>query len=332
MNFDLGAILLNLGIFAIAGSIHEFAHAVSAYTLGDSTARDEGRMTLNPVVHVDPIGTILFPIILTASGVPAFGWMRPVPVNPFNLYHPRRDDAVVSFAGPFSNFVQACLALLVLRLLPNPGPLVMRILLTYTLMNIILMGFNLIPIHPLDGSHILRSFLPPSWADGYDRFAQVGFFLLLVLLWSGALGSILRPLIGVFRWINGLEMVFLILLNVFNAGLILFFFRRSLPFAWNKARWKTKRALGAQQHKQAQQLQRTENEALIREGQALLDKLDQGRPLSAADRKRMEELGKDLDPKANLCPPGDFATADRTCRECEWLRNCLVRAMEQKQA
>jgi Zn-dependent protease len=174
--------------------IHEVAHGYVALLNGDPTARLLGRITLNPLPHIDPIGTVLLPLILlvTKAGV-IFGWARPVPVNPLNYRHYRLGELTVSAAGPLSNLVLAVFFAYLFRLnLANPG-------LTYMAyygcsINIFLALFNLMPIPPLDGSHLVAAFLPPNLARIYGYLEPVGLVLILVLFYSGVMGLILMPL------------------------------------------------------------------------------------------------------------------------------------------
>ncbi len=174
--------------------VHEVAHGYVALLNGDPTARMLGRITLNPVPHIDPIGTILLPLLLLIShaGI-IFGWAKPVPVNPLNYRNYRRGEFAVSAAGPVSNLALAAVFSVVLRLgLANPG--LMQLAYFGVSINIFLALFNLIPIPPLDGSHILALFLPRDLARLYDYLQPVGFVLILLLFYTGILGAIIMPL------------------------------------------------------------------------------------------------------------------------------------------
>ena len=216
-------ILFQLIVFLFAISVHESAHAWTASRRGDPTARMLGRVTLNPIKHIDPIGTVLLPVIAAFTGFPMIGWAKPTPVDPRNFKNPVLDDILTSVAGPVSNFLVATCALLVLLLIKLSSPLGRQIvfgvpygmispemnsvlepssLLLYELMriNIILGVFNLIPVPPLDGSHVLRHFLPANALRIYDT---VGMFALmaLVFLGGGLLGKLIFPVVGVFNYI-----------------------------------------------------------------------------------------------------------------------------------
>jgi len=174
--------------------IHEVAHGYVAWLNGDPTARLSGRITLNPLPHIDPIGTIFLPLLLlvTRAGV-IFGWARPVPVNPLNFRNYRLGEITTSVAGPASNLLLAALFAYVLRLkLGGPG----LVLMAYygCTINIFLALFNLIPIPPLDGSHLVAAFLPPRLARYYSYLEPVGFVLILLLFYTGLLGVLIMPL------------------------------------------------------------------------------------------------------------------------------------------
>ena len=182
----------------VALSVHEAAHAFIAYKLGDHTAKLAGRMTLNPIAHLDPLGTILFILV-------GFGWGKPVPVNPYYFKHPDRDSALTALAGPVSNLILAILAFIGLKLMtgfvpsssiwslidgaqndPNVFFAFCRSLLSALLfINLGLMAFNLLPIAPLDGSKIVLLVMPRHFRDDYEEFMQWGPYALLVLLIAG---------------------------------------------------------------------------------------------------------------------------------------------------
>ena len=178
-------IILRLVVILPALTFHEFAHAYAANRLGDPTARLRGRLTLNPLAHIDPIGTILVPIFIR------FGWAKPVPINPANFRDPGRGSVIVSLAGPGANIVQALFLALVFRaavlVLPSPvtgrvGPLVLELLVWMTAVNLMLAFFNLIPLGPLDGHWVLDHYLPYEQKMKYRQFNQYGMFILLGVL------------------------------------------------------------------------------------------------------------------------------------------------------
>lgn len=176
-------------IFIFSVMIHEISHGAMANFLGDPTAKNEGRLTLNPIKHIDPIGSIFLPLVLfllaniTGSGF-IFGWAKPVPINPFNFRDKKYGELKVAFAGPGSNLAIAVFFGLVLRFVPIPTAFTgLGLMLGYIVyINILLAIFNLIPIPPLDGSHILFTFLPRSAENIKIALSQFGFPLLLVLI------------------------------------------------------------------------------------------------------------------------------------------------------
>ena len=180
-------------------SFHEAAHAWTANRLGDSTARRLGRLTLNPLAHIDWIGTVLFPFLAWYSGLPLIGWAKPVPVDMRNLKAPRRDFAIVALAGPVSNVVLALGAAVLVRaqggVVPDSGQTFLTFILVYAVsMNIMLAVFNLLPIPPLDGGNVLAGFVPEGAARAIDRMRPYGFFLLYALMFLGVLHRFVFPI------------------------------------------------------------------------------------------------------------------------------------------
>lgn len=175
--------LISFICLVIAITIHEFCHALTADHLGDPTPRSNGRLTLNPLAHADPIGTFLLPLFSAISGIPTIGWAKPVPIDPFNFRHPKRDEIIVSLAGPVSNLLMAFICSMVLRFLPINSWFVAYALYIFAIINISLFVFNLIPIPPLDGSHIFLNLLPEHSRIKWDEaFAHYGFILLILLV------------------------------------------------------------------------------------------------------------------------------------------------------
>ena len=191
-SFPVFVIALLVLIFSL--SVHEAAHAWSASLLGDDTAQRQGRVTLNPVVHVDPIGTLLLPVIAMLSGAPLIGWAKPTPFNPRNFSHPRRDQILVTAAGPASNLIIAAAAALAVNAIPfGVTGVVGAIAERAVTLNALLAVFNLLPIPPLDGGQILMALLPPRVAMQLGFLYQYGFFILMGLLVTGVLGYLIGP-------------------------------------------------------------------------------------------------------------------------------------------
>ena len=185
-------------LFAI--TVHEAAHGWMARRLGDRTAEMLGRLTLNPLKHIDPIGTVLVPAILLIAGGFIFGWAKPVPVDPRNLAHPRRDMAAVAAAGPMANLVMALIWALIAKLglmltptLPWVGVPLLLMGKIGILLNAILMVLNLLPLPPLDGGRVLVGLLPDHLGDIVARVEPYGMFILVGLMITGFLGQLIGP-------------------------------------------------------------------------------------------------------------------------------------------
>jgi len=198
---DISTLVIALLVLIFSLTVHEAAHAWSASQLGDDTAKRLGRVSLNPMVHVDPIGTLLLPLIAMVSNAPIIGWAKPTPVNVRNLRHPRRDHILVTAAGPASNLAIATAASLALRVLPGSGggsgldiatPLNL-IATEALLLNVLLAVFNMLPIPPLDGGQILMALLPPRIALQLRFLYEYGFLILMGLLVTGVLGYLIGP-------------------------------------------------------------------------------------------------------------------------------------------
>lgn len=184
--------LLFIPIFFISISVHEFAHAFFAYKLGDDTAKRIGRLTLNPFKHIDLIGTILIPIASFASGIALIGWAKPVPINPQKFLNKRLGDGIVSFVGPFSNLTLALLIFSLILVLPeislfklNDREILLSIILKYGIyLNIFLFLFNLLPIPPLDGVHILHAIFNSKITEKLVNLGVIGSVILILFLYS----------------------------------------------------------------------------------------------------------------------------------------------------
>jgi Zn-dependent protease len=198
--------LIYFGCLVVAVILHEISHGVVALWFGDRTAKDAGRVTLNPVPHIDPFGSIVLPAMGAITGLPVLAWAKPVPVNPSRLRHPRRDMLFVSLAGPATNLTLMLGAAIGAKVLYESGPQVLfyedlplgtRILFSFAVVNLFLGLFNLLPIPPLDGSALLERILPVGWLPNWYKFRPYGFLVLFLLVFStGVISEFLNPFVN----------------------------------------------------------------------------------------------------------------------------------------
>ena len=199
MHFDQSTVIYFFAL-VVAIILHEISHGVVALFFGDDTARLAGRLTLNPVPHIDPFGSIILPAMGALAGIPVIGWAKPVPVNPSRLRNQRRDMLFVSLAGPATNLLLMFAAALVARSLYHPPAfggavpvdqlsLAVQIALYFAVVNLFLGLFNLVPIPPLDGAALLERVLPRRWLPGWYRFRPYGIMVIFLLVFWGGLGT-----------------------------------------------------------------------------------------------------------------------------------------------
>lgn len=214
----MDSIIQSIAIYALpvifAITLHEAAHGYVAKYFGDFTAYAQGRVSLNPMRHIDPLGTIMLPLLTLWLGGILFGWAKPVPVNFAALRHPKQDMLWVALAGPGANLFMAVLWALVIKLglaLPESGLARPMILMGEAgiKINVVLMVLNLLPLPPLDGGRIAASLLPHRMAYGFSKVEPYGFMILLLLLMTGVLAAIILPFVGItiqlIAWFFGLE-------------------------------------------------------------------------------------------------------------------------------
>jgi Zn-dependent protease len=288
-------------VFVLCGSVHEFCHAWSAFRLGDSTARDLGRMTLNPLAHVDLMGTVLVPVItMYAAGIP-FGWMKPVPVSLMNLRRPRRDSLLVSLAGPFSNLFMAFLGFIALLSIDSP-PQALRF---WVLINLLLAYLNLLPIPPLDGSSIVDYLLKSRTG----RFHAQGYLGLIFLVFMFTVG---------FRWLSiaALE-TYHFMLSVSFVPVMIFVVLFVLGGVFLRI-----------SSSKPQKREITRSMQIYRAAEALGRKLARGAALDPREQRWLEGLRSDRGDGQTLCAPVSFGAENEFCDACPNFNRCASRLVD----
>ena len=202
LDIDVAQVFIAFVVLLFSLTVHETAHAWTADRLGDPTARLLGRVSLNPVVHADLFGTVIFPLLAIVGGVPVIGWAKPVPVNVGRLRRPRRDYVLVAAAGPVSNLLLALAAAVVLRFLPvtpvtldepNISAPIASMLTRALYLNVLLALFNMIPIPPLDGGNVIGGLLPARLNGMFNALRPYGFMIIYALMFTGGLEFLIGP-------------------------------------------------------------------------------------------------------------------------------------------
>lgn len=203
MDLDPVAIAMGLSVLAFSVIVHEIAHGYVAYRLGDPTALRANRLSFNPINHIDLVGSILLPLLLVLTKNPVYlAWAKPVPINPGYFRHPRRDDFLVSIAGVTSNMILAVAAAVIFRMMAKvDNDALATFLFLFCRINVGLAVFNMVPLPPLDGSHVVAALLSPEAARAYGRLSEFGLIVLLVLLGTGVLGMIIGPITTLTVWL-----------------------------------------------------------------------------------------------------------------------------------
>jgi len=198
---DIQTLLIYIIPLTFAITLHEFAHGWVANQCGDSTARMLGRLTLNPIKHIDPMGTILVPIVLYFTGSPfLFGWAKPVPINFNALKYPKRDMVLVALAGPASNFIMALLwSFAIMIALSLDSQLLIEMAKFGVVINLVLGVFNLLPLPPLDGSRVVSALLPNNLAYYYNKLEAYGLYIVLALLFFGIFQKVILPIVRILQ-------------------------------------------------------------------------------------------------------------------------------------
>lgn|GEM_PF-149400 len=312
-------------VFVFSGTLHEVGHAWSAYRLGDPTARDEGRININPLVHIDPLGTVIFPLLNLFLSAYLIGWMKPVPVDTSRLRSPVRDSLLVSLAGPYCNLILAFGCFTLLLVVPEEALTrndIWKLLVAAVQINLVLAFFNLLPVPPLDGSSIV-DYIRGDRDGSYHRQAGLGMILLYAMLFLGVFGFLWTAVDGV---MNGLGSVPAAVPTVFGLLVfcgIVFWFKTSKARRRGGARRGQPRSAGRPRagSRGSRQLARAWKTAMA---------IIEGREISEDDRRRLEKLRKDRGDGQPLCAPVSFDLENEFCQHCLNVNRCILRAAEQR--
>ena len=336
MNQMILNIFIGIPLFIISGAIHEFFHGYSAYLLGDDTAKRSGRLSINPMAHVSLIGTILLPAFALISSLPVIGWMKPVPINPYNFKNISRDQAITAFAGPFANLFQTSFSFLIIKfilVLQNsliPINAVSTLIVDYAIMvfqiyaqiNLFFLFFNLLPIPPLDGSWILRYFLPENLKRYFDVLFQYSFIVLLIFIATGLLNKVLLPAIYLFKIL--ISFLYTPDYTIFYFLGIFLFFPASIYFFYqrNKSNLNNIRSFNFNEEQKIEVA--TKYETIKKDNtlyHRILNNVLDNKPLT--DEETAEVIKNSS--YDNLCSENDFKSEDEYCLTCDTYKNCVSR-------
>lgn len=314
-------------VFVVSGSFHECAHAWTANRLGDPTARDQGRISLNPLVHIDLFGTVIVPLIIVYASPYALGWMKPVPVFTPNLRTPVRDSLLVSLAGPFSNICLAFSGAVVVWMITLTGQstpewmLELQLLLVnvFIPINLLLAVFNLLPVPPLDGSSIV-DYIRRDPNESWHRQGLIGVILIYALLFSGCLNIIWTAVISVEFFL--LDMPYIACTLFVTAAVVVSLFS-----------WRTKgsgQGRVVRVRKNPGSPPRMKNS--LDRAYAVARSLARGEKVSAADVRWFSKIKENRGDGQPLCSPISFGMDNEFCRRCANLNRCVVREAEARAA
>ena len=344
-NFSFETLLytfVGLFLFLLSGSIHEFSHAFSAYILGDNTAKNNGRLTINPAAHIDIFGSIVFPLIGIFSGLPVFGWMKPVPINPLNFNNPSKGSAITSFAGPFSNLFQACTGIIILKLIVSMYSTIglsvvvfsymFKFVMLYININLILMMFNLIPVPPLDGGWILRHFLSDALKPRFDILYRYGTFILIIILMTGLFRIIFIPVRALSQFlysnIDSINIVVLSLPFFVLVFIIYFFLNKDIKNFIRKKEFNLSRKKQEMEYELQVLNTNKQNVTISQNAKDILYKLKNKIKLNSVDRDDIKRIEQSCNKIGNLCDDIDFNIEDSHCINCENYLCCLLREIK----
>ncbi len=320
-------------VFIVSGSFHEVAHGWSAWRMGDPTARNAGRVTLNPLVHIDLIGTVIFPLINIVGGM-AFliGWMRPVPVNYANFNNPRREILIVSLAGPFANLLLAFTGALAMWAFWKAGLLeadgtgiIVSLLKNFVLINFLLAGFNLLPVPPLDGSSIVDYIRNDSYGT-YHSQGMIGILLLYACIFLGFFRYLWYGALSAAAWSIIYPLGSAIILIIFTLAIVMFV-RKTKPGGTPPVRFRGPLDRAWEENSDTVEARKT-----VERARSAVERLRRGEEISQGDKQWLEKLRRDKGDGQPLCSSLSFDVRNEFCRTCPNLNLCVLRDAEENPA